>query len=251
MEETQNKIGSFDTTMRIIDAIREHDNVGVTELANKLDLPKSTVFSHLSTLKSHGVVNSTNGKYRLGFRLLELGGHMRERMDVYKAVKPELDELARQTGELVNLMVEEQGRGVYLYLASGEDSAQLDTYPGKRVDLYCTAMGKVILAYLPDERQEEIIRDTTFEAHTKNTITDSVDLREELEEIRSRGFATDDEERGRGLRCVAAPLRIQEQVKGAISVSGPVSRMKEERFRDKLPEQITDTASNIEIKMRY
>lgn len=245
-------MGASETTLRVLEALKELDGAGVTELANELGLPKSTVHSHLATLREHEYVCKDGDTYSVGLRFLEFGEYIRAQKKIHEVARPEVENLADETGELANLAVEEHGRAVYLYRAKGKQAVNLDTFPGMRVPLHCTALGKVILANLPDERVEEVVNRHGLPERTPNTITDEQTLREELAAIRERGYAFDDEERLLGLRCVAAPVaRNEDDVVGAVSVSGPTSRVKGERFTDEIPELLLNAANVIEINMTY
>jgi DNA-binding IclR family transcriptional regulator len=224
----------------------------VTELANELDLPKSTVYSHLRTLREHEYVVQEDGRYRLGLRFLDFGEHTRDRMRIYEVARPEVEALAEETGELANLLVEEHGQGVYLYRAKGEGAVNVDTHAGMRVGLHCTSLGKAILAHLPEERVDDIVDRWGLPARTANTITDRAELDAELARIRERGYARDDGERLSGLRCVAAPITdVDGDAVGAVSVAGPTSRIKGDRFDSVIPERVMSAANVTEINLTY
>lgn len=251
MAGKRNHVGSVVTTFRIIEAIKESGEMGVTEIADSLEVPKSTVFSHLSTLTDEGYLRVENGQYRLSFRFLDIGHCSRANSELYEVARPRVDDLAEETGELVNLMTEEAGEGVYLYIELGDEAVQFDTYPGSRSPLYCIALGKAILAHMPERQREEYIRTTGLDPVSENTITDPDVLREELAQVREQGYALDREERSQGIRCVAAPITDGENCLGALSVSGPVVRMDEERLTSELPERVMQKASEIELNLRY
>lgn len=244
-------VGAVQTTLEIVDALRELDGAGVTELADHLDVPKSTVHNHLTTLERNEYVVNDDGTYRTGLRLLELGEYTRQQREVYDVAKPKIEELAERTGEVANLAVEEHDYGVYLARERGERAVHLDTYAGKHVHLHSTALGKAMLAYMPTERVEEIVDARGLPPSTPATVTDRDELFDQLERIRERGVAFDDEERLEGLRCVAAPIKTKEAVAGAVSVSGPTSRIKGEHFRTELPEVVTEIADVIAINLTY
>lgn len=245
-------VGATETSLRILETLKGLDGAGVTEVANRLDLPKSTVHNHVSTLLRNEYVVKEGNTYRVGLQFLEFGEYIRNRMPIYDVARPEVERLADETGELSNLLVEEHGKGVYLSRAEGNKAVQLDTYAGMRVHLHCTALGKAILAYLPEERVREILDTHGLPKRTETTITDEEELFDELEGIRERGYARDTEERVAGLRCVAAPIRnLDGNPLGAISVSGPTSRMKGERFEEEVPEDLTSTANVIELNLNY
>ena len=245
-------VGATETSLRILETLKGLDGAGVTEVANRLDLPKSTVHNHVSTLLRNEYVVKEGNTYRVGLQFLEFGEYIRNRMPIYDVARPEVERLADETGELSNLLVEEHGKGVYLSRAEGNKAVRLDTYAGMRVHLHCTALGKAILAYLPEERVREILDAHGLPKRTDTTITDEEKLFDELEGIRERGYARDTEERVAGLRCVAAPIRnLNGDPLGAISVSGPTSRMKGERFEEEVPEELISTANVIELNLNY
>ena len=245
-------VRTTEKTLRLVEALREADGAGVTELANRLGMGKSAVHNHLSTLRKHGYVVKEGDTYRTGLKFLEVGGQRRNRMELYQAAEPKVNELARQSGELCNLMTEEGGVGVYLYRAKGEDAVDLDTYAGRRTNLHNTALGKAVLAHLPRSRVEGIVDRHGLPAETDNSITDEGTLFEELDRVRERGYAVDDEERLKGLRCVAVPVRTSDgRVLGAISISSPRSRMKGERLEREIPEMIQNAANVVELDINY
>lgn len=241
-------------TFEILEALRDLDGGGVSELATHLDMPKTTVFEHLETLHELDYIVKVDGGngYRIGTGFLDLGGYARKQMKIYDVAKPEIQTLAEQTGEHTNLMVEEHGRGTFLYKAEGENAVQLDTYDGHRVLLQTTALGKAILAHYSESRVEEILDRYGLPEITENSITEKDELFEELAEIRQQGYATDREERVKGMWCVAAPITSGDgHVHGAVSVSGPKSRMRGERFNEELPNAVTRIANVIEVNLSY
>jgi IclR family transcriptional regulator, acetate operon repressor len=173
-------------------------------------------------------------------------------MDVFSIAKPEVDDIARETGELANLLVEEHGRGSYLYRARGDNAVQVDAYTWTRVHLHNTALGKAILTYLSEDRRKEILDIHGLPASTDRTITDRTTLYENLDDIRERGYAVDDEERLSELRCVAAPiLSNDDRVFGSISVVSPTNRLKGSRFTEEIPEKLLETVNVIELNVTY
>lgn len=244
-------VGTIETALQVIETVQDHDGVGVTEIANELKLPKSTVHSHLQTLREQHYVVKNGDEYALGLKFLKLGTRSRNRLPVYDHACPEVDELAEESGEIVNLAVREFGRGVYLYQAQGERAVHLDTYVGMRFNLHCTGLGKVLLANAPPAEIDPILDTYGLPARTENTITDREALLEELETIRERGYAYDDEERLPGLRCVAAPIKDGGHAIGSISIAGPTSRMRGERYETELPELLLNAANVVELNLKY
>jgi DNA-binding IclR family transcriptional regulator len=149
-------------------------------------------------------------------------------------------------------MIEEHGRGTYIYISRGEKAVKLDTKIGTRQYLHTSAAGKAILAHMTKDRLEEVIENHGLEAKTSNTVTDRAELGSELDQIRDRGVAFDGEERAEGIRCVAAEITTnQGELIGAVSVSGPSTRMKGDRFKEEIPEIVKDTATVIGINVSY
>lgn len=251
-ERAKHAVKSVETAFQIFDALKELNGAGVSELAAHLDIPKSTVHNYLSTLVQEEYVVKDGSSYQVGIRSLEYGAYARVQLDIYEIAKPEVDELAETTGELANLMVEEHGRGSYLHRARGDKAVQVEAHVGTRVPLHGTALGKAILAHLPRERVDEIIETHGLTGSTPNTITDREELEDELAQIRERGVAFDDGERIAGLRCVAAPiLSKKDRILGAISVSGPSNRIRDERFTEELPNRVLETVNVIELNVTY
>jgi len=251
-KQASNPVKSTINTLEIVEGLYELDGAGVTELANHLDLPKSNVHNYLSTLRQKEYVVKEGDTYRVGLRFFEIGAYARDRLKIYQIARPEVEKLAEETGELANLLFEEHGRGSYLFRASGHQAVQVDAYAGTRVHLHNTALGKAILAHLPADRVDEILEYHGLPSSTPRTVTDRQTLEAELEEIRASGFAFDDEERLKGLRCVAAPILSNEgRVLGAVSVSGPTTRLKGSRFEEELPEMVLQAVNVTELNVTY
>lgn len=250
--ENGSTVRAVDRSLRIVRALQESSGATVTDVAKRVNLPKSTVYNHIQTLDENGYLVKDGDQYLLGLRFLEHGGHTRNRMSVFQVAKPEIEALADTLGERVNLTTEEHGKGVYLYQESGEDAITLDSYVGKRQYLHSTAFGKAMLAHMPEDRVEAILDRHGMPTRTDRTIGDSEALFAELRTIREDGYATDDEESLQGLRCVAAPILTQsDAVLGAVSVSGPVGRLSGDRFTEEIPERIFNTTNVIEINLAY
>jgi DNA-binding IclR family transcriptional regulator len=248
MKEAKNPVHAVQRSIDILTALRAHEEMGVTELATELGLSKGTVHCHLSTLEQNDFVVKEGTQYRLGLRFIDFAHHVTNRVEVADIVQEEIDALAAQSKELVLYTVEEHGKGVCLYKAEGENAVQTELYVGLREGLYHTAVGKSILAFLPEDRREEIIQQMEFEALTANTIPDA--LRAELETIREENIAFSHEETISGLVGIGASVRHQDgSVHGGLSIIGPKSRMTEERLHGELTDMIHNTMTIIEINI--
>lgn len=252
MAEPKHPVRTVDRTLEILEIIRDLDGTGVSEIAERVDIGKSAVHNHLSTLANREYVVKEGDEYHIGLSFLGLGAYARNRTEIYETARPEVEKLAADTDELANLMVEKNGSGIYLYQAEGENAVQLDTYEGKRTHLHCTALGKAILAFRPREEVEAILDERGMPPMTEHTITDRGAFFEELEETRERNYAVDREERINGLRCIAAPITDDDDRSvAAISVASPTHRVSDERFERELPDVVLGTANIIELHHNY
>ncbi|MFB6251759.1 MAG: IclR family transcriptional regulator [Halobellus sp.] len=190
--------------------------------------------------------------YRLSLKFLNVGGILRHDEPLYEAAKPNVDELAAETGELATLATHERGLAVVLHRAKGENAVDIDTHVGSQVTLHNSALGKATLAHLPDERIEGILDHRGLPAITENTITDRAELFDELDRTAARGHAFDDEENWRGLRCIGAPILTEAgAVVGAISLSVPKNRIDSDEDREAYVSQIKNVANLIELRLTY
>ncbi|SDK57481.1 IclR family transcriptional regulator [Natronorubrum texcoconense] len=248
----KSRIKSAETTLQILETIRELDGAGVGELSAELDRPTSTVHNYLQTLEQNEYLVKEDDTYRISLRFLAVGKHIEDRLTIRDIAMPEIDELAAQTGELASVLVEEHNKGIYAYLQSGDNALYLDAHPGMRTYLHQTGLGKAMLSAFDEERVDAVIDDHGLPSATSNTITGRDELKEELAEIRERGYAIDRGERVSGIRCVAVPITPSgDDPCGAISVSGPRSRVKGEFFEEELPQLVQEAADIIEINLRF
>ncbi len=244
-------IRSVEIAFSIIDALERRDGAGVTELADRLDHSKSTIHSHLRTLEELEYVVRKGDEYRLSLRILGMAEHVRDQVGNYEVIREEVESLAEETGEIAQFGIEEHGQISYLYKASGERAVETASSVGAQQPIYATALGKTILAFLPPEHIDEIVDSVEFVAHTPHTITSREELYDEIETIAERGYGIDDEENIAGLRCVAAPVKNESEILGAVSISGPKSRFTDDRIHDELPEFVTRAANVIELNTKF
>lgn len=241
-------IDAVKTSLGILETLRKQDGAGVTEVANRNGISKSCAHSHLATLYDEEFVVKDGDEYRLSLKFIGYGEDAKQAISTYGFIQNEADKLAEQTGEAISVVIEEHGRAVFIYMAYGDAAVNTAASVGHRKHLHCSAAGKAILAQLSDERVDRIVAKHGLPAYTDNTITDREILFDELQEIRERGVSFDDEEAIIGMRCVGSALTNQQgELLGGISVSGPVSRMHDERHREEIPEMITNTANVIKV----
>ncbi|MCO8245484.1 MULTISPECIES: IclR family transcriptional regulator [unclassified Haladaptatus] len=241
-------------SLSVLEALMTLGQASETEISEHLDMAKSTTHYHLTTLASHEFVVKEGANYRLSMRFLNMGHSTIDQLDIYQVGKHKIDQLAKETGELCILMIEERGYGYYVYDAQGTNAVNFDT-TGSQKYLHDNALGKSVLAHLPAERIDEIIDRHGLPATTPHTITDRSKLEAELETIRERDIAFDREEQLEGLCCVATAIQPSNEdgskgVYGSISIAGPASRMKGDYFTENLAMAVSDTANLIELEMR-
>lgn len=243
-------IDALDTTCELLEELQARNGAGVTELASSLDTTKSTVHHHLATLSSHGLVQKREGEYHLGLRFLTYGGTARERDATFEYAKADVDSLARKSGETARLVVKDGRYGQTTHYRAGKHASEPTTRLGEREPLHSSATGKALLAALP-ERDVEDVLEADLHRVTPNTTTDPTELRAELEAIRNRMIAFDDEERRDGIRGVASPFikpGDTNDVLGAVGISGPVERIPDKRFREELPATIKRSVEVIKTR---
>ncbi len=248
-----NQVRSVRRAIRILEAFREGSSPTVTELARDLKLPKSSVYELVSTLAAEGLVikEDSTSRYRPGLRLLELARAVDHDLEVRQVARPLIEKLRDEFNETVQLTVLD-GEEI-LYVDGCESSRQLRTFFqfGDRAPLYCTALGKAILANLPSRQRERYLRRRSLKAFTPKTLTDPAALRRELQRTAARGYSVDDMEHEEDVRCVGAPIRDRDgRAFAAISVSGPAHRLKPGRDRE-LARRVLAAAEEISRALGY
>lgn len=245
-------VGSVNNAFTIVESLAQSREMGVTELSSETGLHKSTVHSYLRTLEDLGYVINDNGRYRLSLRLFTNGCRVRNDFMVYRKGRSEVRELARETGELVNVGVLENDRVTILFIVEGDDAIQDSSKPGMELPVHTSALGKAMFAYVPEDRVDAIIDRQGLQKATQKTIADRDALFDELTVVREQGYAEDDEEWNTGLYCVAAPVLDGDEAPiGAVSISGPARPMKEDAYHESLANLVVNTANVIQVKIEY
>lgn len=245
-------IKALEKAIEIVRAVQELEGARVTELADHLDLPASTVHSHLATLEANEYLVKEGDVYHIGLKFLHHGGYASRRKTGYDMAIEKVHEIAAETRERAQFTVEEHGRLIYIHTATGDHAVHVDARIGKQSLLHASAAGKSILANLPAPRIEEILAAAPLTAVTENTITERARLDDELATIREQGFSFNKEESIEGLRAVGVPINGPDgRVIGAFSVSGPTHRMKGDWFEEEIPDLLLGTANELELNIAY
>lgn len=250
--EPDRTVQAAETTFTILETLNEADGLRLTELADELGMAKSTVHRYLQTLLSRKYLVKEGDEYYVSLRFLDFGWHARNRKEGYRMAKTKVAELAEETDERAQFIVEEHGQAVYVHRKAGRHAVQTDPGIGKRIDLHATSAGKAIIAEWSDEQIHEYIEQWDLPALTANTITDETTLMEEVTEIREKGYSVNRQENIDGLCAVGVSVcPTSNAVLGALSVSGPMNRMKGEWFEHELPDMLKGLTNEIELNLRY
>ncbi len=247
-------LSSVRNAARLLCAFTPTDrDLGVSELAARLGLAKSTVHRILTTLAREGLIerDPTSGRYRLGLRLYELGAIVADHLDLHEVVAGPIDDLRNRTGETVHVAILDGAEVVYIARRESPHTLRLFSRVGHRNHAHCTSTGKVLLAFLSQAERDAVLGDRPLVAHTPYTITDRARLEEELEQIRRRGWAQNVNESEVGVTSVAAPIRdATGRVVAAISVAGPGPRFTRDTLRRFAAETVR-TAEIISSRLGY
>jgi DNA-binding IclR family transcriptional regulator len=242
-------VQSVDRAVSVLEILARHGEAGVTEIADELDVHKSTAFRLLGVLENRGLVAQAKdrGKYYLGAGVLRLAGAAAVRLDISQEGVPVCRELADELGETVNIAVLDDDAAVNIMQARGTASVTAQNWLGRRTPLHATSSGKVLLAHMPPTLREGLLA-RQLPRFTERTITGTSALRGELEAVVEQGYGITVEELELGLAAAAAPIRAHDgKVIAAISVSGPVYRLNS----DRLPEVAKRTvAAGAELSRR-
>jgi len=243
-------VKSDETLFSIIEYVRAHGPIGVTDVANHLDLSKSSVHKHLKTLEKEGWVTNSDGEYKLSFKFLTIGGEMRDEHHLCSLAHPLLRELANETDQVVLLSLFEQNQGVFVQRYNERYGIGKAVYEGRRYNLHHTASGKAMLAELSEEQTRQIIDEYDFEPRTGNTITTREELAEELGRVREQGYAMNLEEGNEGIHAIGVAIP-DSTTPAAVCVGGPASRLPEERLRNEFAEILLNKVNEIQLRLRY
>ena len=203
------------------------EGLGVTELADQLEVNKGTASRLVHTLKAYGFVDqaSDGRRFQLGPVLVQLSRSVINRMPLRETAKPYLHKLVKSTGECAHLAIFAQGQALYIDQVESDATLRVNADVGHMAPLHCTALGKVLLAFGNYPMPEDL------EMRTSATIITQEKLSAELEIIRKQRYAVDDEEYDQGVRCIAVPIfDIKDRIVGAIGVSGPAARITHDRI---------------------
>ncbi len=247
--ETASGLQSADRLFQIMELLSIHGRgLPLSEICKETGLPKGTASRMLSALIAHGYATQDveNRKYRLTMRMFQVGSRVADSTGVLRVAQPYLDMLAQQSQETIHLVTRMNNEVLYLYKEDGGAGyVRMASYVGLHNPMYCTGVGKSILAYLSEEELRSIWNSSEIIAYTDKTIVRLEDMRREVERIRERGYALDMEEHEEGVRCIAAPiLDVNKKPIAAISLSAPAMRLDDARIAELVP-MVLETVEKI------
>jgi IclR family transcriptional regulator, pca regulon regulatory protein len=256
--ETPRYSQSLERGLAILACFRpEEPWMRLADIADRLDLSRSTTHRYLATLVALGYLEQgTSRRYRLGLKVMDLGMSVLNSTGLREHAHPYLEELRKQSSYTVNLAVLDGPEILFVdrMRSFRREQSQIDLglHTGSRLPAYCTAMGKLLLAYLPENEQDELIADVKLTKRGPNTITSKKALFTELDEIQSEGFAVNDEELAPELHSIAAPVRNEaREVVAAVSLAAHTSTISLSELVDALSPHLISTADRISARLGY
>jgi IclR family transcriptional regulator, KDG regulon repressor len=227
------RVQVLDRALRLLDVLAAEGNLAPGEISSRLALHKSTVHRLLAVLERNEYVerHQGNGRYSLGFKLIELGTSASSRLDLCEVARPILDDLMEQTGETAHIGILSQGAVVSIADSESYKTLRTPSTVGRRTPAHCSSQGKVLLAEMELPQVQAFVRANGLKPYTRLTIRTMRRLQQELEDVRRNGYAIDDQEFEEGLKCIGAPIRDRSgAVIAGISVAGPAIRLRVERM---------------------
>lgn len=229
----------------------------LADIADGLGLSRSTTHRYATTLVALGYLEQVNSrKYRLGLKVTDLGMAALNSTGLREHAHPYLEELRKQSSYTVNLAVLDEADILYVdrvrSFRRGQSKIDLGLHPGSRLPAYCTAMGKLLLANLPESEQGELMADVKLTKRGPNTITSKKALLDELDEIQAAGFAVNDEELAPEVYAIAAPVRNEARnVVAAVNLAAHTSMISLAELVDALTPHLVSTADRVSARLGY
>ncbi|OBR92344.1 transcriptional regulator KdgR [Clostridium ragsdalei P11] len=250
----QEIVQSVDRSLSIIEVLSDYENgLGITEISEKVNLHKSTVYRLLATLIYKGYVkqNQNNSKYSLTLKLFELGNKKVENMSLTTVALPYLRNLMEKTNEVVHLVVRDGIEMVYVFKAEPQKTIRMYSSIGKRIPMYCTSVGKAMMSQMTEKEVDMIWQQSNIKKLTDKTITDIGDMKKNLKEIRRKGYAIDEQENEIGIRCIGTVIKdYKGELCGAISISGSILTFTTNKVND-FSNWILECANTISKELGY
>lgn len=251
--ESKNPIQVTDKLFLTLETLAETGPITLADLCQRLALNKSTVHRLLASLIYVGYVkqDTASGKYMLSLKVLTLSNQILGNIDILEIARPYIKQLSRETGETVHLVQLDETDAIYIFKQeSYQNSIRMASKVGSRVPLYCSGVGKAMLAYMDDEKIKKIWEASPIQKLTSYTITDLDQFFDIIHQVRKDGYALDNEEHELEVRCIAAGIQdYSGKSQYAFSISAPITRMDDERILE-LSQSILKVKRAIEAELR-
>ena len=246
MSEHGKTIAATGNSLDIVHLIESREGARLSEIARRLDLSKSTVHSHLTTLRKYGYVTKEGEIYHLSLKFFHLGQYTRNRNVRYRLAAEKTRELAEQLNHSIDFDVETNGQMLTLF-HEADESAEVGLDEGDYLYVHTSSTGKAVLAELPEERIAVILDQWGMPRETDNTLTEPAELATELERIRERGFAIVNQEWLEGLRAVGVAVTLPDgRPFGGLSAGGPTYRLTDETIQTEIAPTLLRAAKELE-----
>ena len=236
----------------VLERLSRQRTIGLEELSRQVQLAKPTVYRFLLTLQELGYARRADGdQWGMTLKLFNVGSRALDHLDLHSAARPVAEQLADDLGETVHMGVLEGDSAVYVMKIESRHTIRMFSRVGRRIPLYCTAIGKVLLAFAKEDERESALKGVRQLAFTKKTLTTRAALQAELERIREQGFALDDEEHEEGIHCIGAPVfDYTGAIVATISVSWPSFRYERGEEGEKV-DRVKAAAARISTFLGY
>lgn len=247
-------VQTLERSLDVLEVLAQAEEpLGVTEIGNRISLHKSTVHRILQTLCHRGYVEKKKDleRYQLGIKIIELGIRFFNDLEIRKVAAPVLSDLVKVLDEVAHLVLPDEGEIVYIDRAESSQVVGMHSKVGRRAPMHCTAVGKALLSTMPEEEVRHILEQKGMTSYTPNTITDIDTLLVELRHIKATKISIEKEENEIGIICLGTPIfDYSGQAIGAISVSGPASRIQEKGIT-RIGEEMKKSGERISAKLGF
>ena len=251
---TESPSVAVERALTILEMVAHHPNgMSNAEISRQLEIPKSSASYILRTLEHRSYLrrDGESGRYRLGLQVLSLSRGALTGLDVREVGLPFMRTLVEKTGLTCHLAILDSLEAVYIEKVEAPGFIKMDTWIGRRMDVHTTAVGKALVAYIPQEELDRIIAARGLSKHTGRTVTNAAKFYKDLEQVRELGYSMDDEENNLGVRCIGAPIFNESgHAEASIGLSGPLHRVNSETL-PRLIEQVKETARRISGQLGY
>lgn len=248
-------VQSLERALTILNKLSEYpDGIQITRLAEQVGLTKGTLHRLLSTLSNMNYVvkDEETDKYKLGLQILFLSRNLLNNSNIVTIAKPFLEKLSQEVNETVHLCIEDRGEVIYIDKIESNQTIRMYSRIGSRAPMYCTAVGKILLSDMNQDKFEELVSNITFIPKTPTTITSKEELIKEIETVKAKGYALDNAENEEVLRCIASPIYDHKgKIIASFSISGPNNRVTMDLINDTLIDKMKQYSIAISRNLGY